>query len=177
MGGGVAGSHGIDDTLEKISNKVVIASSTFVLRYWGNPWRTSIRIAGVPVWIRTDHIWNASPKRYRYDIWLCVYSVILRFPWASSTTHFMWTRDSVVGIATGRLKGRSSSPGKVNNFLFSTSSRSALGSIEHPIQWVQGDLSPGVKRQRREPDHSPPTSAAVKKMWIYTSTPPYAFMA
>jgi hypothetical protein len=26
-------------------------------------------------------------------------------------------------------------------------------------------------------DHSPPTSAEVKKMWIYTTTPPYAFMA
>jgi hypothetical protein len=26
-------------------------------------------------------------------------------------------------------------------------------------------------------DHSPPTSAEVKKMWIYTSAPPYAFMA
>jgi hypothetical protein len=28
----------------------------------------------------------------------------------------------------------------------------------------------------READHTPPTSAEVKKMWIYTSTPPYAFM-
>jgi hypothetical protein len=28
-----------------------------------------------------------------------------------------------------------------------------------------------------EADHSPPASAEVKKMWIYTSTPPYAFMA
>jgi hypothetical protein len=27
------------------------------------------------------------------------------------------------------------------------------------------------------PDHSPPASAEVKKMWIYTSTPPYAFVA
>jgi hypothetical protein len=27
----------------------------------------------------------------------------------------------------------------------------------------------------READHSPPTSAEVKKTWIYTSTPPYAF--
>jgi hypothetical protein len=35
---------------------------------------------------------------------------------------------------------------------------------------------PGVKRQGREPDHSPPTSAEVKKTWIYTSTPPYTFM-
>jgi hypothetical protein len=29
-----------------------------------------------------------------------------------------------------------------------------------PIQWVPGDLSPG-----READHSPPTSAQVKKTW------------
>jgi hypothetical protein len=36
---------------------------------------------------------------------------------------------------------------------------------------------PGVKRPGREADHSPPTTAEVKKMWIYTSTPPYAFMA
>jgi hypothetical protein len=34
----------------------------------------------------------------------------------------------------------------------------------------------GVKRPGRESDHSPPTSAEVKKMWICTSTPPYAFM-
>jgi hypothetical protein len=46
-----------------------------------------------------------------------------------------------------------------------------------PIQWVPGALSPGVKRQGREADHSPPVSAEVKKMRIYTSTPPYAFMA
>jgi hypothetical protein len=32
-------------------------------------------------------------------------------------------------------------------------------------------LSPGVKRPGREVDHSPPTSAEVKKMWIFTSTP------
>jgi hypothetical protein len=31
-----------------------------------------------------------------------------------------------------------------------------------------GALSPGVKRQEREADHLPPTSAEVKKMWIYT---------
>jgi hypothetical protein len=29
----------------------------------------------------------------------------------------------------------------------------------------------------RKADHSPPTSAKVKKMWIYKSTPPYVFMA
>jgi hypothetical protein len=39
-----------------------------------------------------------------------------------------------------------------------------------------GGSFPGVKRPGREADHSPPTSAEVKKMWIYTPTPPYAFM-
>jgi hypothetical protein len=39
-----------------------------------------------------------------------------------------------------------------------------------------GGSFPGVKRQERESDNSPPASAEVKKIWIYTSTPPYAFI-
>jgi hypothetical protein len=35
----------------------------------------------------------------------------------------------------------------------------------------------GVKRQGREADHSPATSAEVKKMRIYTSITLYVFMA
>jgi hypothetical protein len=38
-------------------------------------------------------------------------------------------------------------------------------------------LSPGIKRQGREADHSPPTNAKFKKTWVYPSTPLYAFMA
>jgi hypothetical protein len=38
------------------------------------------------------------------------------------------------------------------------------------------DSFPGVKLLEREADYSPPASAEVKKMWIYTSIPPYAFM-
>jgi hypothetical protein len=38
-------------------------------------------------------------------------------------------------------------------------------------------LSPGLKRPGREADHSAQASAEVKKMWIYTPTLPYAFMA
>jgi hypothetical protein len=38
-------------------------------------------------------------------------------------------------------------------------------------------LSPELKGPRLEADHSPATSADVKKTWIYTSTPPYVFMA
>jgi hypothetical protein len=46
-----------------------------------------------------------------------------------------------------------------------------------PIQWVPGTLSPGAKRPRREADHSPSTSVEIQQMWLYTSTPPYVFMA
>jgi hypothetical protein len=46
-----------------------------------------------------------------------------------------------------------------------------MKSIQPPIQWVPGALSQGIKRAEREVDQSPPTSAEVKKMWIYTSTP------
>jgi hypothetical protein len=42
---------------------------------------------------------------------------------------------------------------------------------------IKGDSFPRLKRQAREADHSPPTSAEVKKTWTYTSTPPYVFMA
>jgi hypothetical protein len=40
-----------------------------------------------------------------------------------------------------------------------------------------GGSFPGVKRPRCEADHSPPTNAEVKKIWPYTSTAPYVFMA
>jgi hypothetical protein len=62
-------------------------------------------------------------------------------------------------------------------FLFTTASRTALGPIQPPIQWVSGALSLGVKRPGREADHSPPSSAEVKNAWSYTSTTQYAFMA
>jgi hypothetical protein len=75
-------------------------------------------------------------------------------------------------IRAGWQMGRSSSPGRVKNFYFSTSSRPSLGSTQPPIRWVPGDLSPGVKRSGREADHSPPASAEINKIWIYTSTPP-----
>jgi hypothetical protein len=79
-------------------------------------------------------------------------------------------------LRAGRLRGRNSSSGRVKNFLFSTSSRPALEPT-YPIQWVPGAVFQGVKRPGREPNHSPPNSAEVKKMWIYTSTPRYAFLA
>jgi hypothetical protein len=57
-------------------------------------------------------------------------------------------------------------------FLFATAPGPALGPSQPPIHWL-----PGVKRQGREADNSPPFSAEVKNTWSYTSSPPYAFMA
>jgi hypothetical protein len=39
---------------------------------------------------------------------------------------------------------------------------------------VQGALSPEARRPGR--DHSPPSSAEVRNVWSYTSTPTYVFM-
>jgi hypothetical protein len=50
-------------------------------------------------------------------------------------------------------------------FLFTTASRTALGPTQPPVQWVPGALSLGVKRPRREANHSPPSSAEVK-VWV-----------
>jgi hypothetical protein len=93
----------------------------------------------------------------------------------------MGSRDSAVRIATGYelddKRGQSSSPARVNNFVFSTSSRPVLEPIQPRIQLVPKVPSAGVEGLRRGADYSRPTSAQLKKMWVHTTTHPYAFMA
>jgi hypothetical protein len=55
--------------------------------------------------------------------------------------------------------------------LLSKHPRQNLGHAQPPIQGVLGDLSPGIKRARREAGHSPKSNAEVKIRWSYTSTP------
>jgi hypothetical protein len=63
-------------------------------------------------------------------------------------------------------------------FLFTTTSRLALGPTQPPFQWELGSSScGGVKQQGREAEHSPPSGAKVKNMWNHTSMPPYVLMA
>jgi hypothetical protein len=109
-----------------------------------------------------------TPRRYLLPVTIGAQKQLVDFQLLYSNIR---SRDSVVGIATGRSTGRSSSPDRVKGILFSKSSRPALRSTQPPIQWVPRALSLGVKRPGRKVDHSPPTSAEVKKMWIYTSTP------
>jgi hypothetical protein len=86
------------------------------------------------------------------------------------------SRNSAAGIATGYVLDDKGVGVRVKNFLFCTSSRPALELTQPLIKWVPEAFSPGVKRPGRESDHSPPASAEFKTMWIYTSTPPYAFI-
>jgi hypothetical protein len=77
----------------------------------------------------------------------------------------MMSRDSAVGIATGYgLDDRGVGVRvPVGSRIFSSRRPDRL--------WGPTNLLySGVKRLRREADHSPPASTEVKKIWIYTST-------
>jgi hypothetical protein len=60
------------------------------------------------------------------------------------------------------MDGRGSNPDRGKIHPFSTASRPALGPTRPPIQRVPGQISPGVKRPKREADHSLPYSGDVK---------------
>jgi hypothetical protein len=57
-------------------------------------------------------------------------------------------------------------------FLFTTTSRLALGPNQTAIHWVLGALSLGLKRPGSESDHSPPSSPEVKEyVKLYLHSP------
>jgi hypothetical protein len=91
------------------------------------------------------------------------------------------SRDCVVGIATGyglddRGVGVRVSMGSK---IFSSPRRQdrLWGPPSLLSNRYRRLFSPGIKQPGREAAHLPTASAEFKKMWIYTSTPPYAFMA
>jgi hypothetical protein len=59
------------------------------------------------------------------------------------------------------------SPDGVKNVHSSMSSKLVLGLIQSPIQCVQKAVSERVKRPEHDADHSPATSADVKKAGLY----------
>jgi hypothetical protein len=89
------------------------------------------------------------------------------------------SRDSAVGVATGYWLDDRGVEVRVlaGSRIFSSLRRPHRlwgPPTSYPMS-TEGS-SPGVKRPGREADHSPPTNAEIKKMWLYTSNPPYAFM-
>jgi hypothetical protein len=79
------------------------------------------------------------------------------------TVHSAMSTICYKGVGAIRdMRCSSSSPGRVKNCDFFISCRPALRSTLPPIQWVLRAVSPGVKRQERETDHSPLSSAELK---------------
>jgi hypothetical protein len=115
---------------------------------WSSLWMIQVGKAE-----RTDHC--ESWKRQTYEgvkrrKWRRLLFTLISYH--AKYAHF-GSRVGAVGIASGYGlddRGLSSSPGRVKNFLFFTSSRPTLESTQPPIQWVPGDLSPGVKRPGRD---------------------------
>jgi hypothetical protein len=65
----------------------------------------------------------------------------------------------IEGIVCG---GKNSNEIRPPTFVSSKASRPGLGPTQSPMQWVQGNLPPKLKRPGREADHLPPCSAEVK---------------
>jgi hypothetical protein len=154
------------------------------------PLKVTISLRVLPTTIMNTNVW--ARRNFEVELTLAALTglgvfcgsrlaKIMRFWNKIFTEYCVRSRDRVAGIATTYgLDDRGvgvRSPGRVKNFLFSKSFRSALRSTQPPIQLVPGDLSPGVKRPGREVDHSPPTSAEVKNTLIYISTPRWISMA
>jgi hypothetical protein len=90
-------------------------------------------------------------------------------------------KDSVVGIVAGyKLDDRGAGILVPVGLKIITSPHRAdrlWGAPNLLSSGYRGALSPGVKREGYEADLALPTSAEVKKTWIYTSTPPHVFTA
>jgi hypothetical protein len=168
----------------------MLCRSNFGCKCWPRKWGSiSLRTLGIScnTTLKTRNIQQLTyytwylkySRRWNLDCGLLRYDTVQSCMWLTTFRRNTLPPRSRYSdkLLAGRSRGRSSSPSRAQNFLFSTSSRRSLGSTQPPIQWVPGTLSPGVKWQGREADHSSPANAEVNKMWIYTSTPPYAFMA
>jgi hypothetical protein len=71
-------------------------------------------------------------------------------------------RIKAILIATGYgLDSLHLIPSRGEIFLFSTVFRLPLGPTQPPVEWLPGALSLGVKKQRHDTDHSPPSAAEV----------------
>jgi hypothetical protein len=102
---------------------------------------------------------NVEILRWKYIVIYKYITIFLKYKVCIK----LMTRDSSVGMATGYVLDDHGG----REFEFHVVQ---TGSGFHPTSYKMGT---GGKAA----DHSPPTSAEVKKIWIYTSTPPYIFMA
>jgi hypothetical protein len=93
---------------------------------------------------------------------------------AAPTSHTITNPSSVTSVLSSIVTGYELNDRWVGvRVLVGSRSLVQTGSEVHPASYLMGT---GVKRPGREAGHSPKTSAEVKRMWTYTSIPPYVFM-
>jgi hypothetical protein len=128
--------------------------STLLSQFSKNEPRGIIFIISAVVFIEKFQIQCFSKCSSQFQFRNVQETQLTRFTLGAGIAQSVWLRDT--------------RPREGQEFPLSTSSRPAVVSTQPHIKWVYWE---GAAH------HSPPTSAEVKKLWIYTSTPPYAFMA
>jgi predicted lipoprotein with Yx(FWY)xxD motif len=89
----------------------------------------------------------------------------------------IWSRDSLVGIATGYgLNGPDLVPGRRNISLFSTTCRTSVGPIHPTTQWVPVLFVPGSKASGAWHWWLTSILCRGQERWNQTSTPQYVFL-
>ena len=81
------------------------------------------------------------------------------------------SRNNVGGIAV-RPQGGSNGvriPAGPRHYFLLHNKQPGSGPTEPPVKWLPGFFPRGLKRLRRDFDHSPPPSAEVKNEWSYVS--------
>jgi hypothetical protein len=107
-------------------------------RHWNPPWTISVQFTSSQLISLRPILIHLSPVRLLLKLYF-VLSVCLKFYFYLLPC--MLSRDSSVGWTIGVLGFDSQRELRI--FLFTTASRTALGSTRPPIQWVPGALSLG----------------------------------
>jgi hypothetical protein len=146
---------------------------------------------GTPVWFCSPRLWfvlirsSVLPKYVtsHYKHLLTLLTDLSRFTYWNLWKHHLFASSlritwfpvssiSIVTMPTGWTTKVRFPAGAGIFFLFATASRTALGAVHPPVQWVPGVLSPGIKLPGCEPDHSLPPSAEDRYAWCPASTSP-----
>jgi hypothetical protein len=124
-------------------------------------------------------VWDVKLCKYLQSFTINLFALACHFNINKLVTAKLGSQEIAVGVAIGcgldSKEVRVRVPVGVR--FFSTSPRSVVGPTRPPIECVPGALSSRVKQLGREADHSPPTSAEVRNVCIYTFTPPCVFKA
>jgi hypothetical protein len=144
-------------------------------------WPLLLQIQPVPGAISPKNK-KKTKKKHDRDIWSVAPAASIRVMWYQALV-FLPTVAVSLQTSARLENGNSSASGqerKRANVSWASNPLHQCRDIPVWRTWETERLllcSGVVKRPGREVDHSPPTSAEVRKTWIYPSTSPYVFLA